>query len=867
MTTLEEDRVNSDIERLESSLEKEPGESSECKKGDPQIISLKTSLSSILTEIKLPKLIDFGCGKGTLIQILTDIQGFNTKNGAYIGINKTEIGEDVSVAFVKSGFYKNHESLLLNYEDFLKSNDINCNIIVIKNVIHEIVSIKELGEIINQLLKILQRGGRILIQDMEKLPYHELGNCPYVVSDLKELFEENGLECITIPYESFSGIPLYTLIGKKNKEPKSAKQISERLLTIRKSQLISIKGELYKQIENKKADRGVQCIGQSLDFVAIQKQIENYTGEATPLFDFEKSEKYSNFNDENNVPTFEDKSKSLQKKDQLPSGRWDFALRLDELKKIVKDSYSQCTFVHTPHFAIHSDEHFLAMETLLENFLRTNSIKLNEYEDFLLRAAIWLHDIGMLGQEDYEEDQNEIRKNHHIRSQEIINSEYGRAVFHLNHFESHIIGILSYLHRKSMDIRLVGELFENCLAKLSYCKKDKTPTNFEIQIDKLAMLLRLLDVFAFNNRNLLMPEILEFAKIPNVAMHYFARHLITSVNFEKEKIIINSIVPPTEYGVISREEIIITDLFINDVRREIDSLEWILRKYNLYPIIIEHKPHRRGIETIPIDIYDQYLNYRNLLYKDFEYTPRNQAFEYTLRSLEKNVCISKNGHCIIDIVSDFFVNKEEGITRINHAFSADDSSPPEFKYANFDLMKEAPSNNIFDKQSIFADVLNSYGKAPPKINIIEADQIIGNPHKYKEFYLSFSPKLEKNTRLKYGYNLVLPDFVIINNPEKFIFDSHFLRVPTTFFTLNLKFEKGLVIKDLYFIICDINNNVLFEQKLKTFFKIITDTKICDGYQGECSYSRDKSLHYDIHRFKINFPQLHTVIKIKYKFDI
>ena len=628
MTTLEENRVDSDIKRLESSLEKEPGESNECKKGDPQIISLKTGLSSILTEIKLPKLIDFGCGKGTLIQILTDIQGFKTKNGAYIGINKTEIGENVSVAFVKSGFYKNHGSLLLNYEDFLKSNDINCNIIVIKNVIHEIESIKELGEIINHLLKILQKDGRILIQDMEKLPYYELGNCPYVVSDLKELFEENGLECITIPYESFSGIPLYTLIGKKNKEPKSAKQISERLLTIRKSQLIPIKDKLYKQIENKKADRGVQCIGQSLDFVAIQKQIENYTGEATPLFDFEKSKKYSNFNDENNVPTFTDKSKSLQKKDQLSFGRWDFALRLDKLKKIAKDSYSQCTFVYAPHFSTHSEEHFLAMETLLENFLKINNIELNEYEDFLLKAAIWLHDIGMLGREDYEEDKNEIRKNHHILSQEIINSEYGRAVFHLNIFESHIIGVLSYLHRKSVDIRLVGECYENCLAKLSYCRKDRTLTEFEIQIDKLAMLLRLLDVCAFNNRSPLISEILEFAKIPDVAMHYFAHHLITSVNFEKEKIIINSIVPPTEYGVISREEIIITDLFINNIKREIDSLEGILRKYNLYPIIIEHKPDRRGTETIPIEIYDQYLNYRDLLNKDFENSPKNQAFEY-----------------------------------------------------------------------------------------------------------------------------------------------------------------------------------------------------------------------------------------------
>ena len=310
---MEENKKVSEIERFTTDLEEGPKELRENKKGDPQVISLKTALTQILAEIDTPKLMDFGCGKGTLIPILSDIPDFNDKKGVYIGINKPEIEDEIRIAFTKSGFYKNPGSELLNYEEFIsKIGEIEGNIIAIKNAIHEITSIAELGEIIHRLLKILPKNGVVIVQDMEILPRPELGVCPYVAKDLKQLFEENGLECILTRYDSYSGIPLYTLTGKKVEEPKAAKIISDKLLSIREIRLNAIEEQLYTQIDKKKAEDGFLCLAQHFDYVAVQKQISEYKKEKSPLSEFEIFKYYLTLYEGNIDYILEHKSKNIQ---------------------------------------------------------------------------------------------------------------------------------------------------------------------------------------------------------------------------------------------------------------------------------------------------------------------------------------------------------------------------------------------------------------------------------------------------------------------------------------------------------------------------------------------------------------------------
>ena len=310
----EKNKNISEIESFITDLEEGPKELRETKKGDPQVISLKTALTQLLAEIDTPKLMDFGCGKGTLIPLLSDIPDFKDKKGVYIGINKPEIGDEISIAFTKSGFYKNPGSELLNYEEFIsKIDEIACNIIIIKNVIHEITSIAELGDLIHTLLKILPKNGIVIVQDMEILPHPELGVCPYVAKDLKELFEENGLEkCRLTPYESYSEISLYTLTGKKVEEPKAAKIISDKLLALREIRRDAIKEQLYTQIDKKKTEDGFLCLAQHFDYVAIQKQISDYKKVSLPLSEFEIFKYYLTLSEGNIEDILEHKSKILQ---------------------------------------------------------------------------------------------------------------------------------------------------------------------------------------------------------------------------------------------------------------------------------------------------------------------------------------------------------------------------------------------------------------------------------------------------------------------------------------------------------------------------------------------------------------------------
>lgn len=546
---------------------------------------------------------------------------------------------------------------------------------------------------------------------------------------------------------------------------------------------------------------------------------------------------------------------------------YDFVARLEEIKRYVSDEYLNCIFIHTPHYTIHGKEHSMSMENNLEKFIAVHDLELNNYEEFLLRTAIWLHDIGMMIKKDSNEDLSDVRKNHHIRSQDFIDSDNGRNELHLNHFESNIIGVVSYLHRKTVDIRLISKWYENdCKTTIDYQKANGTHVNFIIRTDLLAMLLRLLDTSDRSHLRSYKPQALQLANIPKAAMYHWSHHLISSVDFEKKIIIINSNVPPLENGVSSNEENIINHLIINDIKREIDSLEWVLRRYNLHPFEVKHNPQRHGKIKIPNEINEEYLNYRHSLQKEGEFGCKNQAYGYKLRSLEKTVCIYKNGHTIVDVISDVIMTGEEGIKKFSHAFALDKSSPHDFIFKNFDLIKEIPIIDRFKEQSIFAGILNYYGKNDIKFNILEEHEVIGDPFKYKEFHIGFSPKLDKNTRIKYGVGLSSPNYFILDEPDKLLRSAQFIRVDTNYFILNLKFETGIIVNEMWISIYDVNNQILIEKNINTTNYIVPIVKLCDGIEGEISYSRERGLYYDSHKIIVYNPQPSRLISTQFKVE-
>lgn len=96
---------------------------------------------------------------------------------------------------------------------------------------------------------------------------------------------------------------------------------------------------------------------------------------------------------------------------------------------------------YTPHGFLHSEN---VLENL--NWLMSEELKmeLNDHELFFLIIAAWLHDWGMIGEP--HESPEDIRKNHHIRTEEKFERFYSLVGVHQN--EGRIIGRICRGHRK-----------------------------------------------------------------------------------------------------------------------------------------------------------------------------------------------------------------------------------------------------------------------------------------------------------------------------------------------------------------------------------------------------------------------------------
>jgi len=104
---------------------------------------------------------------------------------------------------------------------------------------------------------------------------------------------------------------------------------------------------------------------------------------------------------------------------------------------------------HNPNFTAHGRTHLKNVmnhvSMLTEDLMKTDK-KLNQHEIFILCSAVWLHDIGMLVRKKGESHED-IRKIHHIRSEEFINEN--KADLNLLEDWLHIlVGKVAKGHRK-----------------------------------------------------------------------------------------------------------------------------------------------------------------------------------------------------------------------------------------------------------------------------------------------------------------------------------------------------------------------------------------------------------------------------------
>ena len=162
-----------------------------------------------MSETSAFKLIDYGCGKGRLLEGLKTLDDARKKNLTYIGINKEYPHETEKVAKsygIKAEFYTT--------EDFEKL-DLKVKYLYLINVLHEI-PLNELPSRLYHIFKTLEVGGWIYIHDFLELPEGENIFVNWDAEDIVQLFDPTSFEVVSRPIHlTRKNIALITVAAQK----------------------------------------------------------------------------------------------------------------------------------------------------------------------------------------------------------------------------------------------------------------------------------------------------------------------------------------------------------------------------------------------------------------------------------------------------------------------------------------------------------------------------------------------------------------------------------------------------------------------------------------------------------------------------
>ncbi|MEK5358097.1 HD domain-containing protein [Paenibacillus sp. FSL L8-0709] len=201
-------------------------------------------------------------------------------------------------------------------------------------------------------------------------------------------------------------------------------------------------------------------------------------------------------------------------RESLPAPRIE---RLNTISDTARPALARTTGILS-EFTEHDLNHSLGVEKMYDLLFRDNFSLLSEDERFILIAATILHDIGMVGDAEWKEREDQLRDNHHSRSRELINKN--RMYLGLSQVEADIIGRIAEAHRK-VDFNTLEE-------SLAY------GIGTSIRLRFLAALLRLADELHVTDDRA--PEFVTKLINPNpLSLTHHERHqVISGVNWSTD---------------------------------------------------------------------------------------------------------------------------------------------------------------------------------------------------------------------------------------------------------------------------------------------------------------------------------------------
>jgi tetratricopeptide (TPR) repeat protein len=204
----------------------------------------------------------------------------------------------------------------------------------------------------------------------------------------------------------------------------------------------------------------------------------------------------------------------------------DFRARLANIERRMKDLY-RFWQVHAPHYTDHGETHCKTVERNLDELIPDElKNEINEYEIFLLLSGVYLHDVGIMCASTSEEENEEIRKTHHKRSEEFIIDNVKDT---LNGPERYVVGRIAFAHRDSVPLDDV--ILERTI-------RHETLGNKQVRVRYLAGLLRLADSCDLCHTRTT-EEIATVGKLSEEASFHHALHQrVSGISFDtKEKTI------------------------------------------------------------------------------------------------------------------------------------------------------------------------------------------------------------------------------------------------------------------------------------------------------------------------------------------
>ncbi|MFC1693113.1 ATP-binding protein, partial [Candidatus Latescibacterota bacterium] len=296
--------------------------------------------------------------------------------------------------------------------------------------------------------------------------------------------------------------------------------------------------------------------------------------------------------------------KIIENRDKELSGR------LLKIKKTAKTllSYTHGKFpYYTPHDFSHSDNVEENLNWLIPDEIKE---KMDNCEIFFLIIASWLHDWGMIGDEN--ENPEKIRDEHHIRTE--INFEKMYDKIYLSEQEARVVGRICRGHRKE---DLYSEKYEDIVFG----------SNNKIRIRFLSALLRIADECdVTHNRT---PEIIYYSLNPKGNSELeFKRHLsITGIGQLKEKHKINlSAIARDPKGARTLRDL------AEKIQNELDVVKGILAQNEIVLDVVELNLETRGFIDKPIGFDVNKQKIVDLLIGEHLYSSKDVAIRELLQN-------------------------------------------------------------------------------------------------------------------------------------------------------------------------------------------------------------------------------------------